>query len=185
MENVANIIPYYTMQNVSNCLISFPLLASLDKFITSIIKNPDCEGKNFMDALEIYNCSIVNLINLVLQKNQIISKIATNLRVQGGPIFLKQKIDRDKFKKKFQWSNKDIEVMYDLRSEISKNWKRFYKIYRKNKEWFKENEINREYRTENPELDLSRLDFNFTTKEIDATIDLNELFPYPFENYNY
>lgn len=175
MQSLINVVPYFIMQNVSNRLVSFPLLASLDNFITSVIKHPDCEGKNFMDALEIYNCGIVNLIQLVVERNEVIAKVATDLRVQGGPIFLKQKINRAQFKKRFQWTNRDIEHLFDLRSVISKHWKRFYKLYRKNKDWFTECLSNSDFRTENPNLELSRLDFNFTS---DEEFDFSKFFPY-------
>lgn len=119
---------------------SFPLLESLDGFLCKVFSSPEkWNGNETMEAMTLYNWSLTSLRECVQRKETVVAKTARDLRVQGGPMFLKQKMSRstlDLLKIDFKWTEHEIQHLLLLRSDIAKNWRMFYKLYRKNQNYY-------------------------------------------------
>ncbi|KAG8297642.1 hypothetical protein J6590_031684 [Homalodisca vitripennis] len=119
---------------------SLPLLESVDKLLCRIFTDPRRgSGVELMEAMTLYNWSITSLRECVERQNIVVAKAARDLRAQGGPLFLKQKMSKsslDLMKIDFKWSEDDVQKMLILRNDVLMNWKVFYKVYKKNKEFY-------------------------------------------------
>lgn len=120
---------------------SLPLVESVDKLLCKIFAEPKrYSGKEMMEAMTLYNWSLTSLRECLHEQNPAVAKAARDLRVQGGPLFLKEKMNNSLLKCikiDFKWSENDIQKMLLLRNDILKNWKLFYKLYRKNDSFYR------------------------------------------------
>lgn len=118
-------------------------LKSFDEKLTDFFKFPENYsdyGKHLLSTLERINNTIKLFISVIEKKDKNIPilKEAKNLRVQGGPLFLKVKMKPtkiDTIRTSCNWEIKDVENMFVKRVEVKNTWRRFYKLYRKNKLW--------------------------------------------------
>lgn len=114
---------------------SLPFLESLDKLLCQIFSEPKRHpGREVIEAMTLYNWSLASMRECVLKQDMNVAKAARDLRIQGGPLFLKDTLNKSTLKLlkiDFKWSEHDIQKFLLLRSDISKNWKAFYKTYRK------------------------------------------------------
>lgn len=122
---------------------SFASLKTIDENLTNFYKFPERYsnfGKYLLSNLEKVNNTIKHFMDVIEKKSKTISvlKEAKELRIQGGPLFLKVKMNQtkiDTIRASCNWEIKDVEYMFLRRLEVKNTWRRFYKLYRKNKAW--------------------------------------------------
>jgi hypothetical protein len=118
----------------------FPLLESLDRFLCQVFSVPHkWSGREAMEAMTLYNWSLTSLRQCVERRERVVAKAARDLRVRGGPEFLKRKMSRstlDLLKIDFRWTEHELQNLLHLRNDILKNWRLFYKVYRKNQNFY-------------------------------------------------
>uniref|UniRef100_A0A1B6KFQ6 Uncharacterized protein n=1 Tax=Graphocephala atropunctata TaxID=36148 RepID=A0A1B6KFQ6_9HEMI len=119
---------------------SLPLLESVDKLLCRLLAEPQRgTGLELMEAMTLYNWSLTSLRECVERQDAVVAKSVRDLRAQGGPLFLKRKMSKsclDLLKIDFKWSENEVQEMLVLRNDILMNWKVFYKVYKKNKEFY-------------------------------------------------
>lgn len=119
---------------------SFPILEGLDKYLCRVFTAPEkWSGNETMEAMTLYNWSLTSLRKCVERKEEVVAKAARDLRIQGGPLFLKQKMSHstlELLKIDFKWTENEIQSMLLLRSDVIKNWRSFYKVFRKNQKFY-------------------------------------------------
>lgn len=122
---------------------SFESLKQLDEELTDFYTFPDKYsnwGNHLLSKLTKINDTIKLFINVIEGKSKMINilKEAKDLRVQGGPLFLKVKMTQNKtnaIQSSCNWKSKYVEHMFLRRLDVKNTWRRFYKLYKKNKLW--------------------------------------------------
>lgn len=118
-------------------------LKSFDEKLTDFFKFPENYsdyGKHLLSTLERINDTIKLFMYVIEKKDKNITilKEAKDLRVQGGPLFLKVKVKQSKIdtiRASCNWKIKDVENMFCRRMEVKNTWRSFYKLYKKNRLW--------------------------------------------------
>lgn len=124
----------------NNSLVNLKLL---DENLTDFHKFPEKYsnyGKHLLSMLEKVNNTIKHFMYVIESKDKNIPvlKEAKDLRVQGGPLFLKVKMNQtkiDTIRASCNLEVRDSDYIFLRRSEVRNTWRRFYKLYRKNKHW--------------------------------------------------
>lgn len=115
----------------------------IDEKLTDFYRFPEKYsnyGKQLLSNLEKIN-NTIRLFMVVIEKKDkwiTVLKEAKDLRVQGGPLFLKVKMNQTKYntiRTSCNWEIKDVENMFLRRLEVKNTWRKFYKLYRRNKIW--------------------------------------------------
>lgn len=123
--------------------MEFCVLESIDECISAIIADPrPGDERDLMPCLKDY----INVTNILIERVQVrdleIVQEVTDLYVQGGPMFLRVR-RTPRIKKNiiniFDWSEEQYSQMEELIKQNHKIWRKLFRNYMTNREWFRAN----------------------------------------------
>lgn len=138
------------LQLLSACCteVEFCVLESIDECISSIISDPRPEDeRDLIPCLKDYKNVTNLLIERVLVRDPEIVQEVTDLYVQGGPMFLRVRRTpriKNNIINIFHWTDEQYMYMEKLIKENYKVWRKLFRNYMRNREWFRENCATRE-----------------------------------------